>query len=65
MSVLVTANQRGIDAIDYLVQLARAPTPATIPLPTSTRRARFYHRSSGTVCRCWTQTNGMQLGHGA
>jgi transposase len=32
MSVLVTANQRGIDAIDYLVRLARAPTPTAIPL---------------------------------
>ena len=32
MSVLVTANQRGIDVIDYLTRLARAPNPATIPL---------------------------------
>ena len=32
MSVLVTANQHGIDAIDYLVGLARAPTPTAIPL---------------------------------
>ncbi len=31
MSVLVTANQRGIDAIDYLVGLARAPTGTPIP----------------------------------
>ena len=34
MSVLVTANQRGIDAIDYLTQLARAPNPANIALLT-------------------------------
>ena len=32
MSVLVTANQQGIDAIDYLTQLARAPASTTIPL---------------------------------
>lgn len=30
MSALVTANQRSIDAIDYLTALARAPTPANI-----------------------------------
>jgi transposase len=33
MSVLVTANQRGIDIIDYLTQLARAPAGTTLLLP--------------------------------
>ena len=32
MSVLVTANQHGIDAIDYLTRLARTPNPTTFPL---------------------------------
>lgn len=31
MSVLRTATQRGVDEIDYLARLARAPTPAAIP----------------------------------
>jgi transposase len=31
MSVLRTATQRGVDEIDYLAGLARAPTPAAIP----------------------------------
>lgn len=31
-TVLQTATQQGVDAIDYLTQLARAPNPATIPL---------------------------------
>ncbi len=31
MSVLRTATQQGVDAIDYLASLARAPTPADIP----------------------------------
>jgi transposase len=31
MSVLRTAHQQGIDAIDYLTALARAPDPAAIP----------------------------------
>ena len=31
MSVLRTAHQQSIDAIDYLAALARAPTPDTIP----------------------------------
>lgn len=31
MSVLHTATQQGVDAIDYLARLARAPTPAAIP----------------------------------
>jgi hypothetical protein len=31
MSVLRTATQQGVDAIDYLAALARAPTPAGIP----------------------------------
>jgi transposase len=31
MSVLRTATQRGVDTIDYLVGLARAPTPTDIP----------------------------------
>lgn len=31
MSVLRTASQQGLDAIDYLAQLARAPTSAAIP----------------------------------
>ena len=32
MSILVTANQHGIDAIDYLTRLARTPNPTTFPL---------------------------------
>jgi transposase len=32
MSVLRTAAQQGIDAIDYLARYARAPDPATVPL---------------------------------
>lgn len=31
MSVLRTAAQQGIDAIEFLVHLARAPDPATVP----------------------------------
>lgn len=31
MSVLRTATQQGVDAIDYLARLARAPTPDAIP----------------------------------
>lgn len=31
MSVLRTASQQGIDAIDYLTRLARAPAPQAIP----------------------------------
>jgi transposase len=31
MSVLRTATQRGVDEIDFLARLARAPTPAAIP----------------------------------
>jgi len=31
MSVFRTAAQQGVDGIDYLVALARAPTPAAIP----------------------------------
>jgi hypothetical protein len=31
MSVLRTATQRGVDEIDFLVGLARAPTPAALP----------------------------------
>lgn len=31
MSVLRTATQQGVDAIDYLAHLARAPTPDAIP----------------------------------
>ena len=31
-SVLRTAAQQGVDAIDYLAHLARAPNPATVPL---------------------------------
>ncbi len=31
-TVLRTAAQQGVDAIDYLTQLARAPNPATVPL---------------------------------
>ena len=30
MSLFRTASQRGIDALDYLVALARAPDPATV-----------------------------------
>jgi transposase len=32
MSVLRTATQQGVDAIDYLAHLARAPTPDALPL---------------------------------
>ena len=32
MTVLRTATQQGVDAIDYLAHLARAPNPATFPL---------------------------------
>jgi len=32
MTVLRTAAQQGVDGIDYLAQLARAPNPATLPL---------------------------------
>jgi transposase len=32
MSVLRTTAQQGVDTIDYLTRLARAPNPATIPL---------------------------------
>lgn len=32
MTVLRTAHQHGIDAVDYLTRLARAPNPATVPL---------------------------------
>lgn len=31
MSVLRTASQQGVDAIDFLSRLARAPTPADVP----------------------------------
>jgi transposase len=31
MSVLRTATQQGVDAIDYLARFARAPTPDAIP----------------------------------
>jgi transposase len=31
MSVLRTATQQGVDAIDFLSRLARAPTPAAVP----------------------------------
>ncbi len=31
MSVLRTASQQGVDAIDFLSRLARAPTPAEVP----------------------------------
>lgn len=31
MTVFRTATQQGIDALDYLVHLARAPDPATVP----------------------------------
>jgi hypothetical protein len=31
MSVLRTAEQHGIDGIDYLASLARAPNPTVIP----------------------------------
>ena len=31
MSVLRTASQQGVDAIDFLGRLARAPTPAEAP----------------------------------
>ncbi|MGH9187136.1 MAG: IS66 family transposase [Acidimicrobiales bacterium] len=31
MSVLRTANQQGVDVLDHLARLARAPTPAAIP----------------------------------
>ncbi len=31
MSVLRTATQQGVDAIDFLTRLARAPTPAAVP----------------------------------
>lgn len=31
MSVLRTASQQGVDVIDYLSRLARAPTPASVP----------------------------------
>jgi len=31
MSVLRTATQQGVDVIDYLSRLARAPTPASVP----------------------------------
>ena len=32
MTLLRTAAQQGVDGIDYLAQLARAPNPATLPL---------------------------------
>jgi hypothetical protein len=32
MSVLRTAAERGIDPIEFLVRLARAPDPATVSL---------------------------------
>ena len=32
MTLLRTATQQGVDAIDYLAQLARAPNPADLPL---------------------------------
>lgn len=40
MSVLRTAGQQGVDAIDYLAQLARAPNPSVLPPLFLKRRAR-------------------------
>jgi transposase len=31
MSLLRTAAQQGVDAVDFLARLARAPTPAEVP----------------------------------